>query len=31
MATDRPILSPAEQALRDAALDYHRAPGRGDA
>ena len=29
MATDRPTLSAAEQALRDAALDYHRAPGRG--
>ncbi|MFM1989825.1 MAG: hypothetical protein RJA99_2782, partial [Pseudomonadota bacterium] len=29
MPTDRPTLSPAEQALRDAALDYHRAPSRG--
>ena len=29
MPTDRPTLSPAEQALRDAALDYHRSPGRG--
>jgi malate dehydrogenase (oxaloacetate-decarboxylating)(NADP+) len=29
MPTDRPTLSPAEQALRDAALDYHRSPSRG--
>jgi malate dehydrogenase (oxaloacetate-decarboxylating)(NADP+) len=29
MSTDRPVLSPAEQALREAALDYHRAPTRG--
>jgi malate dehydrogenase (oxaloacetate-decarboxylating)(NADP+) len=29
MPSDRPALSPAEQALRDAALDYHRSPGRG--
>ena len=29
MPTDRKTLSPAEQALRDAALDYHRAPTRG--
>jgi malate dehydrogenase (oxaloacetate-decarboxylating)(NADP+) len=29
MSTDRPALSPAEQALREAALDYHRAPTRG--
>ncbi len=24
-----PTLSPAEQALREAALEYHRAPTRG--
>ena len=29
MPTDPTSLSPAEQALRDAALDYHRAPTRG--
>jgi malate dehydrogenase (oxaloacetate-decarboxylating)(NADP+) len=29
MTADRPPLSAAEEALRDAALDYHRAPTRG--
>jgi len=29
MIPANPELSPAEQALREAALDYHRAPGRG--
>ncbi len=29
MNQTRPELSPAEQALRDAALEYHRAPTRG--
>jgi malate dehydrogenase (oxaloacetate-decarboxylating)(NADP+) len=29
MPADRPALSPAEQALSDAALEYHRMPSRG--
>ncbi|MFY7865639.1 NADP-dependent malic enzyme [Roseateles sp.] len=29
MSNDKALLSPAEAALRDAALDYHRSPTRG--